>query len=298
MYYPPGFLYTTGLNEFKRIVETYSRGDIIVQVYPSGQLGSEREMIEAVQAGVMQMVVTNSAPCAGFVPEINALALPFIYPNWEVAYRVFDGPIGTRLLAKFEAVGIKALSQWNGGPQGYIGHFPVKVPADMKGKKIRVMEDPLLIDTFRALGALPTPIPWNELYTSLQQKVVDGASTCIQMMYLYKFQEIAKHVSFYELMPPSPHLINKKLFDSLPLKYQRLIQSASYAAREIARLDVDEGGPYGNDVTLKNLAASGVTVSQIDLPAFRKAMMGVYEKYEKVYGKELVQAIIKEASQK
>lgn len=286
---PENFLYDTGLKKFKQIVEEGTNGDIKIEIYPAGQLGSERELIEAVQTGVIQMAIVSGNPATGFVPEIGVFSLPFIFDNWDAAYEAFDGPIGQKVMKKFDNVGIKCLTLYNGGPQGLLTHFPVKTPADLKGKKIRVMETPILLDAMKGLGALPTAIPYGELYTSLQQKVVDGASTCIQLAYLFKFGEVIDYVTFYNLIDPAPHLMNKKLFDSLPPKYQRLIVTAARVGNEFGRMDVADGGPYGTAETLEKFAKNqGVTVTEADIPAFQKAMKPVWGKYEKQFGKDLI----------
>jgi tripartite ATP-independent transporter DctP family solute receptor len=286
---PDNFLYDTGLRKFSEIVEAGTNGDIKIEIYPAGQLGSERELIEAVQTGIIGMTIVSGNPATGFVPDIGVFSLPFIFDSWDEAYDVFDGPIGQKVMDKFDEVGLKCLTLYNGGPQGVLSHFPVRTPADLKGKKIRVMETPILLDAMRGLGALPTAIPYGELYTSLQQKVVDGASTCIQLAYLFKFGEVIDHVTFYNLIDPAPHLMNKKLYDSLPRKYQRLIVAAAKVGNEFGRMDVADGGPYGIAETLKKFAdEQRVTVTKADIPAFQKAMKPVWKKYEKQYGKELI----------
>ena len=286
---PENFLYDTGLRKFKQIVEEGTNGDIKIEIYPSGQLGSERELIEAVQTGVIGMAIVSGNPTTGFVPDIGVFSLPFIFDSWDEAYEVFDGPIGQKIMAKFDDVGLKALTLYNGGPQGILSHFPVRTPADLKGKKIRVMETPILLDAMRATGALPTAIPYGELYTSLQQGVVDGASTCVQLAYLFKFGEVIEYVTFYNLIDPAPHLMNKKLYDSLPPKYQRLIVAAAKVGNEFGRMDVADGGPYGTAETLKKFAdEQGVTVTTADIGAFQKAMRPVWKKYEKQFSKELI----------
>lgn len=286
---PENYLYDTGLRKFKQIVEEGTNGDIKIEIYPTGQLGSERELIEAVQMGVIGMAVISGNPVTGFVPDIGVFSLPFIFDSWDEAYEVWDGPIGQKVMDKFDDAGMKCLTLYNGGPQGLLTNFPVRTPADLKGKKIRVMETPILLDAMRGLGALATAIPYGELYTALQQGVVDGASTCIPLAYLFKFGEVIDYVTFYNLIDPAPHIMNKKLFDSLPPKYQRLIVAAARVGNEFGRMDVADGGPYGTADTLEKFAKNqGVTVTVADMPAFQKAMKPVWKKYEKQYGKDLI----------
>jgi tripartite ATP-independent transporter DctP family solute receptor len=291
---PPNFLYDTGLKKFKEIVEQGTKGDIKIEIYASGQLGSEREMVEAVQSGIIGMTIVSGNPCINFVPDIGVLSLPFLFKSWDVAYKAFDGPIGQDIMSKFDKVGIKCLTLYNGGPQGLLTHFPVKSPQDLKGKKIRIMETPILLDAMRAMDVLPTPIPYGELQTALQQKVVDGASTCVPLAFLFKFGEVISHVAYYQLIDPAPHLINKKLFDSLPPDYQKLIVEAAWQGNLAGRADVADNGPYGKNTTSKRFAQEQkVTVTEVDNKAFEAAMKTVWVKYEDRFGKERIAALQK-----
>ena len=289
---PPGFLYDAGLAEFKRIVEKATNGQIKIEIYPLGQLGSEREMIEACQLGIIDMVVTNTAPMTGFVPEIGVFSLPFIYQSWNAAYKIWDGPIGEEMLDKCKDVGLKGLSLWDGGQRGIIGQRPIRTPSDMKGLKVRAMEDPVMLEGFRAMGALPTAIPWGECYTSLQQGVVDELETCIQMMQLNKFNEVAKYVTFTNhYWTPAAHIMTLSLWESLPPRYQRLLQAASYVGREFCRLDILPGGAHANDITLEKLKEAGIEIIEPDIEAFKKIAVQVWKKYEDKFGKEQIQTI-------
>jgi len=289
---PPDFLYDAGLKEFKRIVEKATNGKIRVEIYPLAQLGSERELIEACQMGVVDMVVSNTAPCTGFVPEIGVFSLPLIYQSWNAAYKVWDGPIGQEMLDKFEGVGLKALSLWDGGQRGIIGQHPIRTPDDMRGLKVRCMEDPVMLAFFRAMGALPTAIPWGECYTSLQQGVVDELETCIQMMQLNKFNEVAKYVTFTNhYWTPAVHVINLDLWNSLPLRYKRLFQAASYVGREVCRMDILPGGAHANDITLKKLDEANCEIIEPDIEAFQKVAKLVWKQFEDEFGKERIQEI-------
>lgn len=291
---PKDFLYDAGLQKFREIVERETKGEIAVQIYPLAQLGSERELIEGVQIGTVQMAVVNSAPCTGFIPEIGVFSLPFLFPNREQAFRVLDGPIGRGLLDKFDKLGIKAMTLWDGGKRGLITNAKaIKVPDDMKRLKVRCMEDPVMLSTFKTCGAIPTPIAWGEVYTSLQQGTVDVVETCIQMMELYKFTEVAKLVSFTDhYWTPAPHIINTKFFNSLSKEHQNIILKASEAGRDACRRDIMPGGAHADDQCLKNMAKVGATIVPVDYDAWRKKLRPTYENFYKQFGKDLIEKIL------
>lgn len=290
---PSNFFYDVGLRKFKEIVEEGSNGDIKIDIFPQGQLGSEREMVEACGTGAIDMVVSNTAPMSGFIPEIGIFSLPYIHQSRDAAYKVWDGHIGQEIMDKFNSFGVKALSLWDGGNRGIIGKYPIKKPEDLKGLKIRTMEDPVMLYGFKLMGALPTAIPWGECYTSLQQGVVDELETCIQMMELNNFDEVGKYVSFTNhYWTPAAHIINLELWNSLPLRYQSLIQSASYVGREFCRLDTDINGKHSNDKTLDNLAKAGVEVVKIDEVAWRETAKEVWDKFADEFGADRIQEIV------
>jgi len=291
---PRGFLYDAGLQKFREIVERETKGEITVQIFPQAQLGSERELIEGVQVGTIPMAVINSAPCTGFIPEIGVFSLPYLFPNREMAFRVLDGPIGRNVMDKFERIGIKAFGLWDGGKRGLITKAtPIKVPDDLKGRKVRCMEDPVMLSTFKACGGIPTPIPWGEVYTSLQQGTVDVVETCIQMMELNRFPEVGKFVSFTDhYWTPAPHIVNLKFFNSLPKDYQKIITRASEVGMDVCRRDIMPGGAHADDQCLKNMAKQGVTIVPVDYDIWRKKLLPTYENFYKQFGKDLIEKIM------
>jgi tripartite ATP-independent transporter DctP family solute receptor len=294
---PRNFLYDAGLQKFREIVENETKGQLKVEIYPQGQLGSERELIEGVQVGTIQMAVINSAPCTGFIPEIGVFSLPYLFPKRESAFRVFDGPIGRSLLDKFDRLGIKAMTLWDGGKRGLITNTkPIKVPEDLKGLKVRCMEDPVMLSTFKACDAIPTPIPWGEVYTSLQQKTVDVVETCIQMMELNRFHEVGKYVSFTDhYWTPAPHIVNMKFFNGLSKDFQKIIWKASEIGRDVCRKDIMPGGANADDQSLKNMEKKGVTIVPVDYEVWRKKLQPTYQSFYGKFGKDLIEKIMAEA---
>ena len=276
---PRNFLYDVGLQKFKEIVERETNGQVKIEIFAQAQLGSEREMIEGCQVGTIDMVVSNTAPMTGFVPEIGVFGLPYLYPTREQAFKVWDGPIGQGILDKFDRIGFKGLTLWDGGKRGLITSLkPIKVPDDLKGLKIRCMEDPGMLSTFKACGGIPTPIPWAEVYTSLQQGTVDVVETCIQMMELNRFNEVGKYVTFTDhFWTPAAHIINLKLWKSLPEDVQKVIMKASEAGRDACRAD---------------MAKLGVTIVPFDLEIWEKRLRPTYKNFYKEFGKDQIERII------
>ena len=182
---------------FKYIVETQSNGEMEVKVYPASSMGNQRERMEQTKANIIQVNVASIGGLAQFYPPINAVDLPFAIPNHAVAYRVFDGEFGKKLAQKIhEKTGFRLLIETAGGFYVLSNNVrPIKVPEDMKGIKFRTMAVPSHIAMMNALGAAATPIPWDELYSSLQTGVVEGQHNPIPIMAIGNLQEVQKYAT-------------------------------------------------------------------------------------------------------
>jgi C4-dicarboxylate-binding protein DctP len=218
---------------FKKIIEESSHGKIKVKVFPAGQLGGEREMLEMTKMGSLQMNGCSAAALATFVPEVMALQIPYIFSDENVGLRVMKGPIGqemNELIAK--KMGMR-IFDW--AFEGYynIGNIkrPIRVPSDLKGMKIRVAESPNLMEIIKAAGGVATPIPFTEVYTALQQGVVDGVMTGIGLHYTIKTHELIKYFDFANMwFGWSPIGINEEFYRSLSAEDQELIKEAALKA--------------------------------------------------------------------
>jgi TRAP-type C4-dicarboxylate transport system substrate-binding protein len=189
------------------------------------------------------------------------------------------------------------MTLWDGGKRGLITNTkPIKVPEDLKGLKVRCMEDPVMLSTFKACDAIPTPIPWGEVYTSLQQKTVDVVETCIQMMELNRFHEVGKYVSFTDhYWTPAPHIVNMKFFNGLSKDFQKIIWKASEIGRDVCRKDIMPGGANADDQSLKNMEKKGVTIVPVDYEVWRKKLQPTYQSFYGKFGKDLIEKIMAEA---
>ena len=161
--------------KFKNIVETETDNEIQVNIYPSTQLGNERDIIEGLQIGTIQIAPTSNAPLSSWVPELMVFDFPYIFRDNEHAAKVLDGPVGREIASKTEDFGIKILAFWSAGIRSVFTKTPVNTLADLTGLKIRVMENPVHIKTFNAFGAQATPMASGEVFSALQQGVIDGA---------------------------------------------------------------------------------------------------------------------------
>src|SRR5499427_1108823 len=193
---PVTFPYQDGALKFKEVAERLSGGKLEVQVFGGAQLGGERDLLEGIRLGTLHMCI-GAGGLANFAPAYNVVQLPFLIKNQEHMTRVAEGPAGKLLAQRIEEQGgYKVLGYFSTGDSGIqTVKAPVRTPADLKGVKIRVMENPALIDSMRALGANPTPLPFPELYTSMKQGVVEGATIDYTALWTTKVYEAVKYVT-------------------------------------------------------------------------------------------------------
>ncbi len=219
-----------------------SDGRIEVEVYPDSQLGGEREMVEAVQKGDIQMTAPSIGVLANFDKSLQVFDFPFIFEDAQTAYEVLDGPIGQEMLEGVEESGLKVLG-W--GENGYRNLVMIDenilLPEDMKGKKLRTMEVPMHIAYWESIGAAPTPMPFPEVFTALQQGVVDGVENPFELVYSAKWTEVATNVTDLGwIYDPEVILINAEFFNGLSPEDQEIITSAADAMiEELRKLKAD-----------------------------------------------------------
>ena len=215
-----------GVAVFKKVVEQKTAGRVKVDIYPASQLGKEREQFEGVKLGTIEMCMIAEGPMAGFFPEIMVIGIPYLYANEITAWRSLDGPFGKVLFEDMrKKTGVRALGIGENGFRNFTNRVrPIKSPDDMKGLKIRTMENPAHMAMVRAMGASATPIAWGEVYMALQQGVVDGQENPVSVIEVSKFNEVQKYLTLdghvYSILPI---LINDKFFMSLPPDIQKII---------------------------------------------------------------------------
>jgi tripartite ATP-independent transporter DctP family solute receptor len=229
----PPDIYTSrkaaGSTVFKAMVESGTGGAVQVNLYPAGQLGGEREIAEAVKLGSVQIGML-SGPFSGFCREAQVFDIPYLFPSLLVAYRTLDGPFGKELAEEcLKKTGMRILTYAQVGFRNFTNSSRViKTPADLKGLKFRVMENPVYVNLVRSMGGAPTPIPWPETYTALQQKVVDGQENPISSIKFAKLYEVQKYLTMDgHTFGVSFMLINEKFFQGLPKEFQAIVKNAA-----------------------------------------------------------------------
>lgn len=284
-----------GAKMFKSTLEASTNGAVAVQIFPGEQLGSEEETSQMIKQGTIACAVESAGGgLAPFVPEADLFNLPFVFNDTDHFYRVVDGPIGQKVAAKVEKnLDADFLGWWFSGIRNvWNGKRAVATPDDLKGLKIRVMGSPVLIDTFNALGAQATPMSFGEVYTSLQQGVIDGAETDHVDLLVENFYEVTKHVSLTGHMYLAAGLIcSNKAMSKLPEDIQAKVRAAAEAATTAERAAM----ATMTDEALTALKAKGLEFHDVDLGPFREKVGSVYAKNaDKVGGMALIEEISKQ----
>ena len=282
--------YQIGVEQFKKLVEEKSGGEMKVTIFPQAQLGGERDLAEGVRMGTIEMSSVAAGNMAGFVPELQVFGVPFLFQTREQVYTVLDGPVGKDLADIMLGKGFVNLSIWEVGFRNITNNTrPVKTPDDMKGLKIRVQESKIWIEFMKRLGAIATPIPFGELYTALQQKVVDGQENPVATIYSMKFYEVQKYLSLtghtYE---PALVVANPKWFNGLDPKHQAILKEAAMEAAAFQRQKLADLDRERFEVIRK----AGVEVEENpDKAAFAKATEDLHKVLSESVPEALVQKI-------
>ena len=268
-----------------------SASKVVLQVYPGEQLGSEREMIEQAQMGMLDMTKVSAAPLESFIPEFSVFGVPYLFRDSEHFWTVLEGSVGKKLLQAGEEKGLKGLCYYDAGSRSfYTKEKPIMSPADLEGMKIRVMESKTSMQMMKEMGASPTPIAWGELYTSLQQGVVDGAENNPPSFHLSGHYEVCKHYSLDEhTMIPDVVLISMKTWNKLSAEVQQLVQEAADESARYQRQLWNET----TEEALKTVQEHGVKVYHPDKTPFRQKIRQMHESYKGTEVGELIEEINK-----
>ena len=277
---PDTFPYVDGMKKFKEVVEARSNGEIRVSLHTAGSLGAEREINEAILEGTIHLGIGAGA-MANLAPIYNIVQIPFLIQGQKHMAAIADGPVGAELAKRIEAqAGFRVLGWWSTGDSAIeTTNRPVRTPDDMKGLKLRVIENPALIDTMRALGANPTPMPFPEVYTGLKQGVIEGAHLDVVLVHASKAFEVLKYMTDWEqitfLSEPRPVIMKASYFDGLPKKHQDAIRAA-----------IAEATTHERAVFIARMSAirpilqkAGIQITQVDKAAFLARVQPVWQKY-------------------
>ena len=259
-------------------LDSVSKGRLRIEIYPNQQLGTEREILELIQLGSLDMTKVSVATLENFAPKTRILGLPYLFDSREHAFEVLDGPIGQSLLDNAEQFRLKGLGYYDAGFRSfYTEHAPVTAPDDLKGLKIRVMESITAMDMVKSLGGSPTPISWGELYTSLQQGVVDGAENNLPSFYLSKHYEVCPYYSLDEhTFSPDVLIVGTQFWDVLSEQEKGWLDKAVKKSLEHQRKLWAESEAEA----LEKIKEAGVEISHPDKKPFIEMTREMYRAYE------------------
>ncbi len=278
------------IDTFAREVEKRTNGRYKIQTFYSGSLGAERESVEAVQLGTQALTFTSTGPVPNFVPDVAILDIPFLFRDYGHARAVLDGPIGQELLQKFPAKGIVALA-WaeNGFRHMTNSKHAVNTPDDLKGLKMRTMENPVHIQAYKAFGIIPTPMAFTEVFTALQQGTVDGQENPLSVITAAKLDQVQKYLSLTgHVYSPALFLMNKAEWDKLsPADKEAFVEAAKEGVKaNRARVDEDE------KKAVADLRAKGMKVTEsLDKSKFQAALGPTYAEFGKKFGQQNIDRI-------
>lgn len=271
-------------------------GKVKVEVYANSTLYKDKEEMEALQLGAVQMLAPSLAKFGPLgVKEFEVFDLPFIFNGYDDLHKVTTGAVGKQLLAKLEPKGIRGLAFWDNGFKSFSANSPIKTPADLKGKKMRIQSSKVLEEQMRSVGSMPQVMAFSEVYQALQTGVVNGTENPISNLYTQKMHEVQKHLTLTD------HgylgyavIVNKKFWDGLPADIRKQLEDAmeqsTRYANQIAKVE--------NDNSLEAVKKSGKTAVYVPTKeerlAFKKAMVPVHQKMESRVGKETIQAVYRD----
>ena len=283
---------------FKELAEKATKGRVKVEVYPNSTLYKDKEELEALQLGAVQMLAPSLAKFGPLgVKEFELFDLPYIFPNKDVLYRVTEGPIGKELFKKLEPKGITGLAYWDNGFKLMSANKPLHTPADFRGLKMRIQSSKVLDAQMRALGANPQVMAFSEVYQALQTGVVDGTENPPSNLYTQKMHEVQKHVTI------SDHgylgyavIVNKKFWDGLPADIRTALEGAMKDATKYANAIAQQENDQALEAVRKSGKSTVYKLSDQEKAEWRKVLLPVHKQMAGRIGPDLINAVNKEAA--
>ena len=287
-----------GSLKFKELAEKYTNGKVKVEVYPNSSLFKDKEEIEALQLGSVQMLAPSTAKFAPLgAKEFEALDLPWLFKDEATYTRAMKGDVGKWLFKKLEAKGITGLAYWDNGFKVMSSNKPMHVPADFKGMKMRIQSSKVLDAQFRALGANPQVMAFSEAYQALQTGVVDGTENTPSNIYTQKMHEVQKHLTI------SNHgyigyavIVNKKFWDGLPADIRTQLETAMKDATKYTNAIAEQENRDALEAIRKAGKTEVYTLNDAEKAAWRKALLPVRKEVEGRLGKEVLAAVDRESA--
>ncbi|MGI6225947.1 MAG: TRAP transporter substrate-binding protein [Peptococcales bacterium] len=283
-----------GTVKFAEIVAEKTNGNVEVNIFPNSTLGSSRDLAEGLELGTIDMGLVPSTNVAAFYKPLDIFYFPFIFRDKEHAYKVADGPIGQQLYeGLLNAKGIRTLAMFESGFRTITNSKkPIRTPEDFSGIKMRIVDSPINMATFKALGANGSPMAISEVFTALQQGTVDGQDNPIGNVYAYRYYEVQKHITLTEHQWAGIMLmINEKLWNKIPEEYQKIIAEAAKEAEAWQRKEIND--KEGEFLEVMKQAGMEVTILTPEEKAkFQEKMQAVWTEFEDSVGKDIVEAVV------
>ena len=282
--------YGVAIDAFAKEVEQRTNGRYKVQNFYAGALGAERESIEGVQLGTLDLTMTSTGPVPNFVPEVSILDIPFLFRDYAHARGTLDGPVGQEMLQKFPSKGLVALAWGENGFRHMTNNKrPVNTPDDLKGLKMRTMENPIHIQAYKQFGILPTPMAFTEVFTALQQGTVDGQENPLSVISAGKLGQVQKHISLTgHVYSPALILMSKAKWDKLSAADKQAFTDAAKEAVKANRGRIDED----ERKVVAELKGLGMTVVEnVDKAKFQAALMPTFAEFGKRFGQDNIDKI-------
>jgi tripartite ATP-independent transporter DctP family solute receptor len=274
---------------FKQAVEDATKGQIDVQLFKDAQLGGEVQVLEGLKAGTIEGYIGTTGAIANFVPEMGMLDMPYLFRDYNQAFSMTSGAVGSRLSAAAEAKGLHVVGYWPGGRRDIYGNVRIAVPDDLRGVKIRTLTSPVYIATFKALGALVTPLAWPETYGALQQGVIQAAETALTAAVAASQQEVVKFASLTgHGLTIASLTVASPWFNALPGSLKQAIAEAELPARARA-VELDA---TSFDAAVATMKKAGITVITPDVSKFRQIVhQSVYPQFSDRFDAQLLKQI-------
>lgn len=282
--------YGVGSTVFCEEIQKGTEGRYTCQQFASGALGGEREMIESVQLGTLDLVNTSTGPLGNFVPEVKIVDIPFLFRNYDHARKVMDGQVGQDLLNKMQQKGLVGLAWTENGFRHMTNNVrPIVQASDAKGLKMRTMENKVHMDGYKTFGILPTPMAFPELFTALQQGTVDGQENPIPVILAAKFAQVQKHLSLTNhVYSPAVIILSPSVWNKLSDADKEAFKKAAQAASAAQRKKVNDDEANGIAILRKD---GMQVVEQVDGNSFRQAVTPAYIEFAKEFGADNIRAI-------
>lgn len=273
----PGEPVDLAVQEWKRLAEEKSGGRLILETYPSSQLGSKVDVIEQMMTGANVIAIADASFLMDYVPDLGIVSGPYLTENYDQLFKLTQSDWFKEQEAKLQEKGLHIVTtKWIYGTRHMVVNKPVTKPEDFKGMKIRVPNNQLFIKTIEGMGGTPTPMPWGDVYPALSQGVVDGAENPLPVLYGSKMHEQAKYVALTEhIQMISQWIAGQQFIESLPDDIVAILKETGDLAGDV----MNEMVMSADAETIEKLKEAGVTVNEVDVAAFRAAVEGIYSEF-------------------